>query len=150
MDYSETPHACFKVESASIARANDELPRMLAHHLHARLNSARVRKTPLLASWTIHVGLDQESSFTVILGRSKYEKDEWILLVGPSQTPGLLDLMRGRKSVGYSPGLMRICREIHAFLARVSGFTAIRWYFQGFRSQSTAVATPDELPWSKT
>jgi hypothetical protein len=85
----------------------------------------------------------------MLLDRSKYEDAEWVLLVGPSQTPGLVDLLRGRKPVDYSPELLRVCREIHTALTGIPGITAVRWYFEGFNSQTAAVATTDELPWSQ-
>lgn len=85
----------------------------------------------------------------MLLDRSKHENDEWILLVGPSQTPGLLALLRGRKPVDYSPELVQVCGEIHTALTGISGITAVRWYFEGFHSQTAAVTTPDQLPWIK-
>jgi hypothetical protein len=74
------------------------------------------------------------------LVESKYDDDEWILLVGPLGT-----------QMANTPEVMLVCREIHALFATVAGITAIRWYFKGFRGQSReAVATPDELPWTQT
>lgn len=81
--------------------------------------------------------------------KSKYEDAEWILLVGPLDKPTLLDRLRGRKPISDVPALMLICREIHAMLTAISGVSAVRWYFEGFGSQTSAVATPDELPWNE-
>lgn len=148
MSYSKTPHACFKVEGASIGRTDDELPRMLTNHLQTRFASARVKKMPFFGSWTVELQVGPESSFTIMLNRSKYGNDEWVLLLDPLQSRGLLDILRGHKPTGSSSGLMQACRDIHAYLTATPGITAVRWYFEGFRSQTAAVATPDELPWS--
>ncbi len=32
-------------------------------------------------------------------------------------------------------------------LTAICGVTAVRWYFEGRNRRSSAVATPDELPW---
>ena len=119
---------------------------MLAHHLDARFDSFRVIKKWFVTPWAAVLQTGQKS-YSMVLGKSKYEKDEWVLLVGPSETPGLFDLLRGRKPVAHSPELQQVCREIHAALTAISGITAVRWYFEGFHSQTAAVATPDELPW---
>jgi hypothetical protein len=148
LDYSNTPHACFKVEAGASAGINDEFPPLLENHLHALFDPAqKMKKTPL-GSWAIELEVGQKS-FTMLLDRSKYEDGEWVLLVGPSRTPGLLDLLRGRKPVDYSPELVQVCREIHGALSEIPRITALRWYFEGFHSQTVAVATPDELPWNQ-
>ena len=149
MDYSETPHAYFKFERGSTARVDDDLPQVLAHHLGIRLYSVRVRKTWLFGSWSVALQMGQKSYFRMFVARSKYENDEWVLLIGPLDIPPLRELLRGRKPVTYSPELVQTCQEVHASLIGISGVTRIRWYFEGFHSQSAAVATPDELPWTR-
>jgi hypothetical protein len=81
-----------------------------------------------------------QDSFSANVGRSKYGNDERILLIGPLDT-----------QANNSRELLLVCREIHVLLGTIGGITAIRWYFEGLRSQSKeAVATPDELPWTQT
>jgi hypothetical protein len=137
------------MESALIAKLDDELPRMLTKHLQRRFDSAEIKKAPLVASPSIQIQAGKQEFFTVMLGRSKYEKDEWVLLVGPAEISGLSNLIGRRKPTECSPELIQICQEIHAFLTATPGISATRWYFEGFRSQSAAVATPDELPWTQ-
>lgn len=149
MSYSKTPHACFTVDSASIGRTDDELPRMLTNYLQARFASAQVKKMPLFGSWAVELQVGPESSFSVMLNRSKYGHDDWVLLIGALQSAGLSGASRGRTPTASSSELVRVCRDIHAYLAATPGISAVRWYFEGFRSQTAAVATPDELPWAE-
>ena len=148
-NYSKTPHVCFKAEFSSATRADSELPRLVERQLHTRFDSVRVIRTWFLAraGCVVQIG---EKSFTVALTRSKFGDDEWILLVGPLDTPRLLDRLLRRESLFDASKLMLICREIHTLLTAIPNITAVRWYFEGFRSQTAAVATPDELPWTGT
>jgi hypothetical protein len=98
---------------------------------------------------SINVQVEQGSSFMVVLTRSNYEDDQWALLVGSLRVRGLLDFLRGRNPIGVSPEWIQVCRDIHTMLTSSPGITDVRWYFEGFRSQSAAVATPDELPWGE-
>jgi hypothetical protein len=137
--YDKTPHVCFKAEFASAASAGNELSRILESRLQARFDSVRRIRIWFWGPRLVVLPVGQES-FAVIFGRSKYDDDEWILLVGPLGT-----------QMANTPEVMLVCREIHALFATVAGITAIRWYFKGFRGQSReAVATPDELPWTQT
>ncbi len=148
MSHNSTPHVCFKVELPSNGNIDDEVPRLLERHVRTRFGSARVIKTGFLAPLAVELPAG-EKTFSAVLGRSKYEDDEWILIVGPLEGPGLLDRLRGRRPISEVPELMRTCREIHQMLAAISGITAVRWYFEGRDTQSEAVATPDELPWPR-
>jgi hypothetical protein len=122
---------------------------MLAGRLGARFASARVVKRPRLlpSLGLIEVQVGQVPKFSVMLRRSRYGNDEWILKIGPWRFWGLLKFVLGHNLTGFSPERMQLCREIHAMLTSTPGITAVRWYFEGVRSQSAAVATPDELPW---
>jgi hypothetical protein len=147
VDLSKTPHVCFKAEFPPAAKADDELPRLLERQLQSRVDSVRVVKSRLLAPWAA-VLQTGEKSFSVVLGRSKYAADEWILIVSPPDTPSLLNRLRGRTPPSDASELMATCRKIHAVLTVVPNISAVRWYFEGFNNQTTAVATPDELPWA--
>jgi hypothetical protein len=83
----------------------------------------------------------------VMLKRSRYADDLWVLQVGSLQVRSFLDFLRGRNPTGHSPELMQVCRDIHTMLTSTPGITRVSWYFQSFPSQSAGVATPDELPW---
>ena len=149
MDYGKTPHACFKFEHESIAAVGDDLCRVLAHDLRTRFWSVRVKKRRLFVAWVIDLQVEK-MPFTILLKQSKYENYEWVLLAAPSVTPPLRKLLRGSKPVDYSPELVQVCREVHTSLKRISEVTAIRWYFEGFHTQTPAVSTPDELPWTRS
>jgi hypothetical protein len=85
-------------------------------------------------------------STVAVLGRSQFEANEWILIVGPPPTQSWLDRLRGRRPESNAE-LALTCRKLHTNLAGLTGVSALRWYFEGRRSQSEAVSTPDELPW---
>ncbi len=148
LDIEKTPHACFKVESPSIAMADDDFPQAFANQLQPRFSTAWVKKIPFKTSWAVMLQLERES-YAAVLGPSKYGNDEWILLVGPPDAPGLSDRIRGDESTVSQEGLIRVCREVHAVLTTTRGISAVRWYFEGFDTLTAAVATPDELPWGQ-
>jgi hypothetical protein len=129
--------------------AEAELQGMLADDLALRFASARVLRAPFPSPRFImvQVGQGPEFDFTVGLRRCKYGNDEWVLMISPARLWDLLGLLLGHNLTGFSPELMQVCRSIHAMLTSIPGITEVRWYFQGARSQSAAVWTPDELPW---
>jgi hypothetical protein len=135
VDHSKTPHVCFKAEFPPAARADDELPQLLERQLQSRVDTVRVVKARFLAPWAA-VLQTGEKSFSVVLGRSKYAADEWILIASPPDPPS------------DASELMATCRKIHAVLTAIPNISAVRWYFEGPKNQTTAVATPDELPWA--
>ena len=137
----KTPHVCFKAEFSPETTAADDLPRLLERNLYTRFGSIRVIKSSFLASLIV-VLQNGQKSYSMVLGRSKFADDEWLLLVSPSDAPGLLNRLCRRKPLIDTSELMLICREIHALLAAIPNISAVRWYFRG---QTTAVATPDEL-----
>jgi Ca-activated chloride channel family protein len=143
VDYGRTPHVCFKAEGASAPVSGDELAKILEAGLHARFGPIRIKRRWFIAQWiaVLRVG---EASFSVHLGSSKDKDHEWVLLAGP------LDRDNGQRSRNFASELTLICREIHAALTAVPGISDVRWYFEGLQSQRHAVATPDELPWSKS
>jgi hypothetical protein len=135
LDTTEVPRAAFKSLSASI----EDDARILADRLGAEL-----KKWPL-AKWAVKL---QVAGTPFLAGLGRREKDLRVLVVAPSSSgPSLLDLLRGRKVVSYSPELLQACREINTVLTASSEFSAVRWYFEGLGTQTAAVATPDELPW---
>jgi len=138
LDYSKTPHVCFKIELKSRANGREELTQLLESRFRSHFNSVRRIKTWFLARYAVELEVGQKS-FLVALAESKLERDEWIIQVSPTNTP-----------VVQSPELTMICHEIHTLLAATANISATRWYFEGFHSQSGAVATPEELPWNQT
>jgi hypothetical protein len=129
----------------------DELQRLLADDLALRFPSARALRASFLPVRFISVQVGQwpDFDFGVGLRRSKYGDDEWVLMIGPWQFRDLLGLLLGHNMTGFSPELMQVCRSIHTMLTSAPGITNVRWYFKGARSQSSAVWTPDELPWDQ-
>jgi hypothetical protein len=147
LSYANIPHVCFKVELPPTGQAADDVPRLLERHFRTRFDSARVMMTGPLAPLAVALQAGAKS-FSVVLGRSKYEDGEWILLVGPPHSPSLLDRLLSRRPASDTPELMQLCREIHAMLTPIPGVTDIRWYFAGRNGQTSAFAAPDELPWA--
>lgn len=148
MPYNETPHACFKVVAASLAD-DDELRRMFAHRLGEQFEQVRLGTIPLVGFPSIRLQVGQQP-VTLLLKKSRHRNDEWVLLLGPSQAPRWMDVIRViRGQRLYSPELAAACRGVHAVLTTTPVITAVRWYFQGSPAQSRAVATPDELPWTR-
>jgi hypothetical protein len=119
-----------------VASAKAELSKILEQRFVDRFNSMKKVKLWLSAPRPVLVRVKQRS-FLVGLKKSRFSKDEWIVQVGPMDSPP-----------GYSDELLLICREIHTLLAAKAGISAMRWYFEGFHSRSEAVATPDQLPWT--
>jgi hypothetical protein len=147
MDSGTTPHACFRVDSARFAKGEQSLPQKLVDHLKGYVASVQLKKPPFVGSWIINVQVGNTSAYSIHLGPSKYKEDEWVLLVGSLRPWSLRDTIRRRGLVEYSAELLELCRAIHRLISIAPGFTDARWYFQGFRNQGSAVATPDELPW---
>jgi hypothetical protein len=136
MDYGKTPaHVCFKAEFPPQKKAKKELFKIFETHLHAHANALRTKKwMKLWARWGAVLDMG-DNSFTVILGRSQWDPDEWLALIAPNNVSS---------DISY---LKSICREIHAFLTQTTGISDIRWYFQRGQHQSNTVGAPDELPW---
>jgi hypothetical protein len=145
LSHEYTPHACFKFTSASPSTEENDLREVLQYKLRAEFDSMRTIDVGSLATLTI-ILQGAGKSFCAVLGRSKFEEGEWILIVGPPSTPGFVNLLRGRRSESYAE-LALTCMKLHKVLAGLTGVSAARWYFEGPRSQSEAVSTPDELPW---
>jgi hypothetical protein len=148
-DRGVVPRACFRYASAPIANAHDELLRMLADHLGARFVSARLIRSPLSGAVVIEVQTGPMPGLMVLLRRSKYGNDEWLVVIGAERLRDLPGLLLGQNLADFSPELIEMCREIHAVLISVSGITDIRWYLEGRSSQSAAVTAPEELPWDQ-
>jgi hypothetical protein len=138
LDYSKTPHMCFKAKFPPNVNGSKQISQAIERRFQVQFNSGRTIKTWFLVRHAISVRVGQKS-FLVNVVKSNYDSEEWIIQVTPNDTP-----------VGYSPELLQICGEIHALFAADATNSAIRWYFEGFRSQSHSVATPDELPWTQT
>jgi hypothetical protein len=145
----KTPHVCFKYEAPLSSGSDDELPRRLASQFRDRFSSVRTMKTWFSGPWWMILGTGKESH-TAALGRSRFGKGEWILVVTAARTAGLFDRVFQRRIQSNVSDVMNVCREIHESLVAISGITDVRWYFEGSRGQSPAVATPDELPWPST
>jgi hypothetical protein len=143
--YEKTPHACFGIEPP-LTKVEGGLPRLLEFHLRARFKPFRLRKMWFLGTWA-GVVPGERDSHGVAFGKSRYKKDDWVLVVSPPSTATLLDRVLGRRVVSDVADVMLLCRDIHALLTTIEGITAVRWYFEGPRSQTAAVTTPDELPW---
>lgn len=119
---------------------------MLEKHLATKFGPVRKIATVLLMSKGIVLKAENHS-FTVLLDRSKYGNDEWILLIGVLDGQSLVDRLRKKAPTGYVEEQKLVCREVHDLLSSAPEVSELRWYFEGFHSQGSAVATPDELLW---
>jgi len=147
LDYRRTPHACFRCELSVPVIVRDEIAGILERGLKGKFDSVEFGKIWFIIPWSAVVRLGHKS-FAVLFGKSRYKDDEWVLLVGPLDVPGIMHRLRGPPPDDAARELIRTCRETHNALAMANGVSAIRWYFEGFGSQSVAVATPDDLPWT--
>jgi hypothetical protein len=138
LDYSKTPHMCFKAKFPPKENGSKQISQAIERRFQVQFTVGRTIRAWFSVRYAVSLRVGQKS-FLVLLVKSKYDSDEWIIQVTPNDTPA-----------GYSPELLQICREIHTLLAAEASISAIRWYFEGFRSQSHSVATPDELPWTHT
>lgn len=111
------PDVCFRIEGATSLGA-EEVPQLLERHLRSRFAAAPVIKmgifAPRVMTLTVH-----GKPLSAVLGRSRYGHDEWILIVGPAESPSLLDRLRGRRVLCDQPELRELCREIHHVLTRI-------------------------------
>jgi hypothetical protein len=137
--YEKTPHVCFSAAGLS-TKAEIELPRLLGLHFHGRFKSFWMMKW-LSVPWAGSIQSEQYSH-VVVLAKSKFKNNDWILIVSHARTSTLLDRVLKRKAVLDVDDIMLLCREIHALLISTGGITSVRWYLKG---QTTAVSTPDEL-----
>lgn len=147
MSHENIPHVCFRADLVPPGEVGSKLADILERQFRSRFASVDVLKAGRLASLVITFQTGNKS-FSAVLGKSKYEDGEWLMLIGPPSAPGLLDRIRGHREDAGIAELMAGCREIHSMLTGISGISAIRWYFEGSRTQSAAVETPDELPWA--
>lgn len=142
MKYGDTPRAAFSVNPWRSETLHSQIPTMMAAHLSARFSASRAKRR-LKGTWIIKVKADQ-GKVRIYLARSQFAANEWRLLAGSWQIPSFY--IR-RKPTRFGPALLQVCREIHSFLSPVEGVTDLRWYFEGSEAQTSAVSTPDDLPW---
>jgi hypothetical protein len=131
-----TPHACFRFTSASPATEDADLRAALTFNLRKEFDSLRTIDVRWLATLTM-VLPGARDSWVAVLGRSQFEPGEWILIVRPPSTQSWLDRLRGRRPESNAE-LALTCRKLHTILAGLTGVGALRWYFEGPRSQSEA------------
>jgi hypothetical protein len=149
--FGKIASVCFGATPGDAKSSGDLLLQSLLEQLRTRFETV---STPM-KSWFsplrfVRLHLEENLSLQLAFGRNRHKDGEWVLLVGPLQRPSMRAFIRGQKVVQQSAEVLRICREVHAFLAVSSGISAIRWYFQTPRHvMKTAVATPDELPWDQ-
>lgn len=144
--HGKLPRVCFGVAADVIKGSDDQLPRMLAQRLSSRFESSLASKTLFFPSWSLQLRLET-LSYTIAAKKSAYDQNEWVLIVGPSQIPSPLQIIRGQ-STGNSSELLHVSCEIHTVLDSIVGISAIRWYFEDSHGQTAAVATPEQLPWN--
>ena len=143
--FRRIPHACFKFGTELVEKSESQLPQLLSQYLGTRFRSTAPVKQPFAGPWIIKVQLAPDATFMIAISRMKRSRDMWVLQITPGRiegTGGRLALLRGRIPTEDSRELLPACREIQVFLTSTSGISAVRWFFQGFR---TGVRTPDEL-----
>ena len=146
MSYENTPHACFKFTAGTSGEVTEPVPRLLERQLRRQFDSVWLANSrfvlPMVAM------LDSGAhSFPLVLGKSKDRVGEWVLIVGAPENPGPLARLRRQKASPNVAEVRRVCTILHELLGGIAGVSGLRWYFEGARAQSPAVATPAELPW---
>jgi hypothetical protein len=153
MDRYRTPHVCFRFETLHRGEVDELVMQMLEQHLRPRVDAfgTIAKRRWFLPMWicALQVG---GRAFGLTLTKSPLAETERIVQIGSLdqwEGGGLLERLRGRKPkpVPFMSDLRMICQEIHTFLTKTPGFTAIRWYFETRSGQAKGVATPDELQW---
>jgi hypothetical protein len=147
MSHENTPRACFKAAVQADGRPGDPLP-MIDQRLRDQFDFVRV-KQPLWLTPRFFVLGSGAQSVSAVVGQSKYAPGEWVLVVGPGGKRGLLDRLLSTDLSVSASELKHTCSRIHRALTAIPQLSAIRWYFEGTRTQSAAVHTPDELPWDR-
>jgi hypothetical protein len=127
----KTPHVCFMYQAPSSSGSDDELPQRLVAQLRQRFSSVRTVRIWFGGARLMFLKAGSESH-TGGFGKSRYRKGEWILAVTTT------------RRVGFE-SQVAVCRKIHESLLEISGITRVRWYFEGSKTQSPAVETPEEL-----
>ena len=146
MSYENTPHVCFRVTPPTSGDVTDTVPRLIERQLRHQFESVQLLNSRFLPPMTAVLSAEGRS-FAMVLGKSKDEAGECILLVGPSDNPSQWARLRRQRPVSNVAELRRVCDTIHQLLTRLPGVSALRWYFEGARDPMPAVATPHELPW---
>ena len=142
MSYENTPHVCFRVTPPTSGDVTDTVPRLIERQLRQQFESVQLLNSRFLPPMTAVLSAEGRS-FAMVLGKSKYEAGEWILIVGPSDSPSQWARLRRQRPVSNVAELRRVCDTIHELLIALPGVSALRWYFEGARNPTT----PRELPW---
>ena len=146
MSYENTPHACFRVAPATTGDVAETVPRLVERHLRHRFDSVRLLQARFLPPM-VAVLSSGAHSIAMVLGKNKHEAGEWLLIVGPPDNPSPWPRLRRQKPDSNVVEIKRVCDTLHEVLIGLPGVSDVRWYFEGTRQQTPAVATPGELPW---
>lgn len=141
------PWASVTVNGARRSDAVEQFVGDFERSVCGHFSSVTVRR-PWLRRTAAVVLLLRADSACAALKRSSATWDDWKLLVGEG-SPFLLDWVLGRGMNPKAIDLRRTCREIHVLLTGMPSVHRVYWYARGFRQQTAAVWTPDELPWSE-
>jgi hypothetical protein len=145
MDVSNAnPNVCFKAKFLSPRSPEKELVDVVENRLRARFGPIKKVWPVFSATWGGKVRVD-ERTLLVILGRSRWDRDEWVLMVGAIYDS--VGRFRRSKRIRPVQQLKNICLEIHSILTQIPDISDVRWYFQVSRRRSNVVARPDQLPW---
>ena len=146
MSYENTPHLCFRFTAPTSGNVTETLPRLVERQLRHQFDSVQLFNSRFLPPMTAVLTAGGRS-FALVLGKSKYEAGEWVVIVGPSDSPSLWARSGRQRPAANVAELRRVCDTIHELLSGLPGVSALRWYFEGARNPAPAVATPCELPW---
>jgi hypothetical protein len=132
------PHAAFRVKDSLPDPQGSHWARLLEMGLREHFQAIKAQRHWTIVQWKVSLKVGS-TPFTILIGRSKFGGSEWVLLVAP---------LEDKPDAAAGDGLISICREVHRILAQSPDLVNLRWYFEDFSSQTAAVATPDELPWT--
>jgi hypothetical protein len=95
----------------------------------------------LVRRWSFDVKAGRDWFF-ISTRQSSRREGLWIVKVNPGGLREALALARAGTAQPLYSNVLKICREIHEYLAKSPDVAAIRWYFRRVREPFT---TPDEL-----
>lgn len=141
MDPNGTPHVCFRMTSGLRRVRGSELLKLMKDGLSVQSKFEVKRFIRYFGARSLLVNF-RSKRIIVMVGRSKYANDEWIISIASLEGNSLF----GDFYINI-PELREISACVHQILVSASEIDRIRWYFEGRRSKTCGFSSSDELPW---
>lgn len=144
------PHATFEAKLEPIPNGThppgEALAVKLEDGLREHFSAVAARENWRDCGWSIEVQCD-DLRMQVYFAPYSSESD-WLLAVAPSNQPGLLARMLGRKALPTASALQQVSAIVHAVLANVPQVQKVNWMLGGPPEKVPHVANPMELAWN--